>query len=103
MTKSQFFAMLTDYIANSNASAKFENEGDKYTAALIEPYVFHEDPAKLAEYKAKDPAYPWTAHAAGFVLANCWHVEVTQHRTAEAAEKQNKTFSRWIAEYKAAN
>ncbi len=100
MTKAKFFAMLDKYISSHNEWAKFENESDKYTAAQVEPYVFHEDPAELAAYKAKDPAHAWTAHAAGFTLADCWHVEVTQHKTAEAAEKQNKIFSRWIAEYK---
>lgn len=99
MTKAKFFDMLTAYIANHNSQAADAG----YTAAQLKPFVFHEDPAKLAEYKAKDPAYPWTAHAAGFILADCWHIEVTQHKTAEAAEKQNKIFSRWIAEYKAAN
>lgn len=100
MTKSKFFEMLDRYLSSHNEWAKLGNGGNEYTAAQLKPYVFHEDPAKLAEYKAKDPAYPWTAHASGFTLADCWHVEVMQHKTTEAAEKQNKIFTRWIEEYK---
>lgn len=100
MTKSKFFAMLDQYLASHNEWAKFETESDKYTAAQLEGYVFHEDPARLAAYKESDPSYPWTAHASGFSLADCWYIEVMQHRTAEAAEKQAEIFTRWIAEYK---
>jgi hypothetical protein len=100
MTKSKFFAMLDKYLSSHNDWAKFETEDDKYTPAQLESYVFHEDPAKLKAWKEKDPSYPWTAHASGFTLADCWHVEVMQHKTAEAAEKQAKIFARWIAEYK---
>lgn len=100
MTKSKFFAMLDKYLSSHNEWAKFETESDKYTPAQLESYVFHEDPEKLKAWKEKDPSYPWTSHASGFTLADCWHVEVMQHKTAEAAEKQNKIFTRWIAEYK---
>lgn len=100
MTKAKFFEMLDQYIANHNEYASLDG-ADKYTAQQIEPYVFHEDPCQLASFKLQDPDYPWTAHASGFCLADCWYVELMQHRTAEAAEKQHKIFTRWIAEYKA--
>lgn len=62
--------------------------------------TYYIDSGKLNAYQEKDPSYPWTAHASGFTLADCWHVEVMQHKTAEAAEKQARIFARWIAEYK---
>lgn len=100
MTKSKFFEMLDRYLSSHNEWAKLGNGGNEYTAAQLEGYVFHEDPARLASYKESDPSYPWVAHASGFTLADCWHVEVMQHRTAEAAEKQAEIFTRWIEEYK---
>lgn len=102
MTKSEFFKMLNDYIANHNEYAQLDGQ-DKYTAEQIEPYIFHEDPCQLANYRIQDPKYPWTEHATGFVLAECWYIELKHHKTAEAAEKQHKIFTRWIAEYKASN
>ncbi|MEI9553716.1 hypothetical protein [Enterobacter hormaechei] len=102
MTKSKFFEMLDRYLSSHNEWAKLGNGYDSYKAEQLKPYVFHEDPANLEKWKAKDPSYPWTAHASGFTLADCWHVEVMQHKTAEAAEKQNKIFTRWIADYQKA-
>lgn len=100
MTKSKFFEMLDKYLSSHNEWAKLGNGGDSYNASQLKPYVFHEDPAKLKSYQEKDPSYPWTAHASGFTLADCWHVEVMQHKTAEAAEKKARIFARWISEYK---
>ncbi|UNA02788.1 hypothetical protein [Enterobacter phage vB_ExiM_F5M1E] len=102
MTKSKFFEMLDRYLSSHNEWAKLGNGYDSYKAEQLKPYVFHEDPANLEKWKAKDPSYPWTAHASGFTLADCWHVEVMQHKTAEAAEKQHVIFTRWIADYQKA-
>ena len=103
MTKLKFFEMLDRCLASHNSWSKLTGDGEKYNVSQLKPYVFHEDPAKLAAYREQDPDYAWTSHASGFTLADCWHIEAMQHKTAEAAEQQAKIFTRWIAEYKELN
>lgn len=108
MTKSEFFEIITDHLKGLNG--EFNAFGEyiafevpRYSAADLEPYEFHEDPENYAKWKAENPDYPWVAHASGYTVKNCWLVGIIHHRTHDAATKQAKIFTRWIAEYKELN
>lgn len=87
MTKTKFFALLADNLKHHNGN------GDAYRSADYRAEAFH-DPRQDND-KTKD----WVDHAASIVLADCWYMTFTTHKTAEAAEKQTAIFARWLFEW----
>lgn len=85
MTKQEFFAALTRNLKFHNAN------GDRYVSADYRAEVFN-DPRENAPSD-------WIHHGANIVLADCWFITFTTHRTAEAAERQTAIFARWLAEW----
>lgn len=87
MTKAKFFELLA-------ANLKAHNRGaDSYRSAQFRAAAFHD--VHDGDNKPKD----WVDHAATIVLADCWYMTFTTHKTAEAAEKQTATFARWLIEW----
>lgn len=108
MTKAKFFAMLKDHLDSHNTTwdgygNRIQRQERQYSAAEIEPFTFSESEEKIAELKETDPAYPWVFHSSGWCLAGCWYITAVSHKTEEAAKKQHEIFTRWVAEFKAAN
>lgn len=89
MTKAKFFEIL-----------KYNLDFHNHTAKDLEVLEFSETTENLERFESEAPDQHWTAHASGFIIANCWYVWVMEHKTKENASKQAKIFARWIAEYK---
>lgn len=71
MTKTKFFALLADNLKHHNGN------GDAYRSADYRAEAFH-DPRQDND-KTKD----WVDHAASIVLADCWYMTFTTHKTAD--------------------
>lgn len=105
MTKSEFFKMLDNHLESHNTvfddfGKRVPRQDRQYTADEIEAFTHSEPEEKIAKLKAADPSYPWVLHSSGWCLAGCWYITAISHKTKQAAQKQHKIFTRWIAEYK---